>query len=131
MLFDRHDIGRRLLVLAQDDPLLLGNGLIDPQEEPLDREARVDEEVLDPAQRAEHGQAEELDDDVVAEPVGDQPGQAVAFRVHEAIGVGHRVELQDLPPHGHGPDDPLLDQLVGRHLGPAAEHPQNDPHRPL
>ena len=57
--------------------------------------------VVDPLAVAEHAGGEELDHHQVAVAVDHQAGQAVAFAVHHAPGIGHRIELQHLTAQRH------------------------------
>ena len=57
--------------------------------------------VVDPFAVAEHAGAEELDHQQVAVAVDDQSGQAVAFGMHHAPGVGDLVELEHVAAQRH------------------------------
>ena len=60
------------------------------------------QDVLNRLAQAKHAGREKLQDQRGAEAIDDQAAQAVAFGMHEAIGVGDCVEPERLPPQGDG-----------------------------
>lgn len=126
VFLDGHRVRLRLVVLAQHDAFLLRDGLVHAEQNALDAEPRVDEGVLDEAEPPEHGQAEQLDRDIVAEPIRDQARQAVALGVNQPVGIADPVQLQHVATKRDGADDPAPDEVVGRHLRLPGEDPQQD-----
>ena len=66
---------------------------------PLDH-ARGTELLDEPAHDVGHERRDaergDLDDEVIADLVGDEPGKAVALGVHDAVRVRHRLQSEDL-----------------------------------
>src|SRR3546814_5499618 len=83
--------------------------------------------VVDPLAVAEHAGTEELDHQQVGVSVDHQAGQAVAFAVDHAPGVGHRVEVEDLAAQAHRFADPVRKPgRVDRHVRDGLQHSQGD-----
>src|SRR3546814_7963865 len=92
---DRRGRGRRAGAVPglEVERLLLLHVLVGKRVEAAAGELRA-QRVVDPLTVAEHAGAEELDHQQVGVSVDHQAGQAVAFAVDHAPGVGHRVEVR-------------------------------------
>jgi hypothetical protein len=70
--------------------------------------------------------AEDLDAEHVAQPVGDEPAQSVAFGMHQPVCVGNVVEAEQAATQIGGPGDPLPPERLVERAVIKTEHTQRD-----
>ena len=121
------DRRRRRLGTTEVERLLLLHVLVGEGVEAAARELLL-QRVVDPFAMTEHAGAEELDHQQVGVTVDHQPGEAIAFRMHDAPGVGAVVELQQVAAQRRGRGDLAVEPgLVDGDIAVGFQDPQRDP----
>ena len=124
-LLDLHEADGRLRDVRRHDPLDAGDMRVHLDDLALGADGVVQDR--DPAGEAAHDRVgRDLDREDVAQPVDDQAGKEVGVGVHDAVGVGDRVQLEHVLAEGGGAADGLFEPGVIRLARGGLENAERD-----